>query len=80
MGGGAGRQFDDFDAAQPRIIFATRETCCYMLREATRDHARPIHSSTVSLDELPKAFEALRSQPRELVLIDRESGRNGTGY
>lgn len=33
--------------------------------------ARPIHTSTVSLDELPAAFEALRSQPRECKVLIR---------
>lgn len=32
---------------------------------------RPIHTSTVSLDELPAAFEALRSQPRECKVLIR---------
>jgi (R,R)-butanediol dehydrogenase/meso-butanediol dehydrogenase/diacetyl reductase len=33
--------------------------------------ARPVHTSTVKLDELPQAFEALRNAPRECkVLID----------
>jgi len=33
----------------------------------------PIHTSTVSLDELPSAFEALRSQPRECKVLIRPS-------
>lgn len=33
--------------------------------------ARPIHTSTVSLDELPAAFEALRSQPKECKVLIR---------
>ena len=33
--------------------------------------ARPIHTSTVSLDELPAAFEALRSRPSECKVLIR---------
>lgn len=33
----------------------------------------PIHTSTVSLDELPVAFEALRGQPRECKVLIRPS-------
>lgn len=33
----------------------------------------PIHTSTVSLDELPAAFEALRSSPRECKVLIRPS-------
>ena len=33
----------------------------------------PIHTSTVSLDELPAAFEALRGQPRECKVLIRPS-------
>ncbi len=36
-------------------------------------NAEPIHTSTVSLDELPSAFEALRSQPRECKVLIRPS-------
>ncbi|QGP81106.1 zinc-binding dehydrogenase [Sphingobium sp. CAP-1] len=32
---------------------------------------RPIHTSTVSLDEMPQAFEALRTQPRECKVLVR---------
>ncbi len=33
--------------------------------------ARPVHTSTVSLEELPAAFDALRSQPRECKVLIR---------
>jgi (R,R)-butanediol dehydrogenase / meso-butanediol dehydrogenase / diacetyl reductase len=33
----------------------------------------PIHTSTVTLDELPSAFEALRSRPRECKVLIRPS-------
>lgn len=38
-----------------------------------RINAKPLHTRTVSLDELPDAFEALRNNPRECKVIIRPS-------